>query len=90
MAQVAGWERAPGLVMGFHALLGLWLIYRLGRKAGLGENWALLGPLLLALLGLSGYVANLLGHLDSDGFLRFLRRCGEMRRRDHGVQSHQR
>jgi hypothetical protein len=48
VAQVTGWGPAPNLVMGLHALAGLWLVYLLGRKAGLEADWALLGSLLLA------------------------------------------
>jgi len=47
-AQVAGWNAAPGLVMGLHALAGLWLVYALGRAVGLETGWAWLGALLLA------------------------------------------
>lgn len=47
-AQVVGWTHAPGLVMGMHALLGLWLVYRLGLSLGLEREWAWLGSLLLA------------------------------------------
>jgi hypothetical protein len=48
VAQVIGWELAPGLVLGLHSLVGLWLMYRLGREAGLEAGWAWLGALLLA------------------------------------------
>jgi len=34
--------------MGIHALVGLWLIYALGRSVGLAAGWAWLGALLLA------------------------------------------
>jgi hypothetical protein len=48
VAEVFGWELAPALTMGAHALLGLWLIYRLARAAGLARGWAWLAALLLA------------------------------------------
>ncbi len=48
VAKLTGWGLAPGLTLGLHALLGLWLVYRLGRAAGLGAGWAWLGALLLA------------------------------------------
>ena len=35
-------------MLGLHALFGLWLVYRLGREAGLEAGWAWLGALLLA------------------------------------------
>jgi hypothetical protein len=47
-ASFTGWDAAPGLVMGIHALAGLWLIYGLGRSVGLEAGWAWLGALLLA------------------------------------------
>jgi len=47
-AQLVGWECAPGLVMGLHALIGLWLVFRLARGLGLEAGWAWLGVLLLA------------------------------------------
>jgi hypothetical protein len=47
-APVAGWDSAPGLVLGLHALAGLWLVYALGRAAGLGGGPAWFGSLLLA------------------------------------------
>ncbi|MDD2764781.1 MAG: hypothetical protein PHE83_12495 [Opitutaceae bacterium] len=48
MAQITGWEHAPGLVLGLHALLGLWLVLRLAHAAGLETGWAWLGALMLA------------------------------------------
>jgi hypothetical protein len=48
VAQVAGWNAAPGLVMAVHALVGLCLTYALGRTVGLQAGWAWLGALLLA------------------------------------------
>ena len=48
VAQVVGWELAPGLVLVLHSLVGLWLLYRLGREAGPEAGWAWLGALLLA------------------------------------------
>ena len=48
VAKLTGWGLAPGLTLGFHALLGLWLVYRLGREAGLGAGGAWWGALLLA------------------------------------------
>ena len=48
VAQVAGLDVAPGLVLGLHSLIGLWLLYRLGRDASLEAGWAWLGTLLLA------------------------------------------
>ena len=34
-AGIAGWDLAPGLVIGLHALLGLMVMYWLGRHVGL-------------------------------------------------------
>jgi hypothetical protein len=48
MAAIFGWDLAPALTMGAHALLGLWLVYRLAREAGLAPGWAWFGALLLA------------------------------------------
>ena len=48
MAAVTGWVLAPGLVIGLHALLGLWLVYLLAREVGLEPGWARLGVLALA------------------------------------------
>ncbi len=48
VAKLTGWGLAPGLTLGLHALLGLWLVYLLGREAGLDAGWAWLGALLLA------------------------------------------
>lgn len=45
---LVGWHLGPGLVMGSHALLGLWLVYRLARETGLEASWAWLAALLLA------------------------------------------
>jgi hypothetical protein len=47
-AQLVGWACAPGLVMGLHALVGLWLTLRMARGLGLEAGWAWLGVLLLA------------------------------------------
>jgi hypothetical protein len=47
-AKITGWDAAPGLVMGLHALLGLWLVSRLGRECGLERGWVWLGVLMLA------------------------------------------
>ena len=47
-ARCAGWDAAPGLVMGLHALAGLWLTFILGRALGLKAAWAWFGALLLA------------------------------------------
>lgn len=46
-AKIVGWALAPGLVMGLQALFGAWLMYRVGREAGLESGWAWLGVLLL-------------------------------------------
>jgi hypothetical protein len=46
-AGIVGWDMAPGLVIGLHAVLGLVLIYWLGREFGLEAGWAWLGALLL-------------------------------------------
>ena len=46
-AGIVGWDRAPVLAMSLHALIGLWLMYRLGREFGLEAGWAWLGALLL-------------------------------------------
>lgn len=48
VAAIAGWPAAPALVMVLHALAGLWLVYLLGRRAGLEAGWSWLGALLLA------------------------------------------
>jgi hypothetical protein len=48
LARVAGWDLAPGLTIVLHALLGIFLVYRLGRVAGLEAGWSWLGALLLA------------------------------------------
>jgi 4-amino-4-deoxy-L-arabinose transferase-like glycosyltransferase len=48
MAQVAGWNLTPGLILVLHALLGVFLVYRMGCVAGLETGWAWLGALLLA------------------------------------------
>ena len=39
VAKLTGWGLAPGLTLGLHALLGLWLVYRLGRA----RSWRRLG-----------------------------------------------
>jgi hypothetical protein len=46
-AGIAGWNLAPGLVIGLHALFGLLLMYRLGRAFGLEPGWASMGAILL-------------------------------------------
>ena len=48
VAHVVGWELAPTVTMVLHALLGLWLVYLLGRECGLETGWAWLGSMLLA------------------------------------------
>jgi hypothetical protein len=48
VAKLAGWNVAPGVVMGLHALLGLLLMYWLGKAVGLNAGLAWLGSLLLA------------------------------------------
>ncbi len=48
VSRVTGWDAAPGWVMGLHALGGLGLVFLVGRKAGLGDGWALVGSLMLA------------------------------------------
>jgi len=50
MAFVSGWERVGDWVVGGHALLGLLLVYALGRRLGLRPWWTLAGT---ALVGLS-------------------------------------
>jgi len=47
-SRVASWALAPGLVMALHSLLGLWLVYRLGRACGLAPGWAWLAALIMA------------------------------------------
>ena len=47
-AKLVGWTLAPGLVLGLHALIGLWLVYLLGRTVGLEAGWAWFGALLVA------------------------------------------
>jgi hypothetical protein len=47
-AAVAGWPAAPAIVLILHALAGLWLVYLLGRHAGLEAGWSWLAALLLA------------------------------------------
>jgi hypothetical protein len=48
VAHVVGWSHAPSVTIVLHALLGLWLVYLLGRELGLERGWAWLGPMLLA------------------------------------------
>jgi hypothetical protein len=47
VAQVAGWNLAPRLILILHALAGLLLIFQLARAFGLGAGWSWLGALLL-------------------------------------------
>ena len=56
-AQVVGWDLTPPLTMAVQALLGLWLVYRLGRELGLERGWAWIGPLLLAASPLYVYMS---------------------------------
>jgi hypothetical protein len=46
-ARMVGWDLAPALIMGLHALCGLVVMYLLGRQFGLGPGWAWIGALLL-------------------------------------------
>jgi Dolichyl-phosphate-mannose-protein mannosyltransferase len=48
VAHVVGWDLAPTLTAVLHALLGLWLVYLLGREAGLEPGWAWIGTMVLA------------------------------------------
>ncbi len=47
-ARLAGWTLGPALALILQALLGLWLVYLLGRAMGLGAGWAWLGALIVA------------------------------------------
>jgi hypothetical protein len=48
MAHVVGWNLTASVTMIFHALLGLWLVYLLGREFGLEPGWAWAGAMILA------------------------------------------
>ena len=48
VAHIAGWSVAPILTVVLHSLLGLWLVYLLGRAFGLESGWAWCGAMLLA------------------------------------------
>lgn len=48
VAHIVGWSLAPSVTLVLHALLGLWLVYLLGRELGLEPGWAWLGPMILA------------------------------------------
>ena len=48
MAWVTGWDVAPHVIMVWHALLGVILMYGLAREAALSRGWAALGTALLA------------------------------------------
>jgi hypothetical protein len=47
-APFAGWDRACDLVIVIHSLLGLLLVFALGRSFGLEPAWALLGAVIAA------------------------------------------
>jgi len=57
MATVTGWDAAPGLVVGLHALLGVLLVYALGREFGLPPGWSAIGALGLAASPLYFYLS---------------------------------
>lgn len=63
LSEVVGWELGPGLAMGIHSLLGLWLSYRLARALGLEAGWAGLGAVMLAVSPLYLFLSL---HLMSD------------------------
>jgi hypothetical protein len=48
VAHFASWRYAGDIVLLFHSLAGLALVYALGRRFGLPPPWALLGSLVLA------------------------------------------
>lgn len=47
-AYVVGWRHAGDVVLLFHSLAGLALIYALGRRVGLSRHWSMAGAALLA------------------------------------------
>lgn len=47
VATVTGWGSAAGLTMGIHAILGVLLVYVLGRESGLSPGWSAMGALML-------------------------------------------
>jgi hypothetical protein len=48
VAHSVGWNLAPTVTAVLHALFGLWLVYLLGREAGLEPGWAWIGTMVLA------------------------------------------
>ena len=46
---LAGWKHAGDLVLVLHSLAGLVVVFALGRRLGLGEPWAALGAVVVAL-----------------------------------------
>jgi len=48
VAHLVGWNLAPSVCIVLHSLLGLWLLYLLGRELGLEPGWAWLAAMLLA------------------------------------------
>jgi len=48
VAHVVGWNLTASVTMVLHALLGLWLVYLLGREFGLEAGWAWVGAMILA------------------------------------------
>jgi len=47
VAHSVGWNLAPTVTAVLHALFGLWLVYLLGREAGLEPGWAWIGTMVL-------------------------------------------
>jgi len=49
VAGMTNWIYAAGLTVGIHAILGVLLVYALGRESGLSRGWSALGCVLLGL-----------------------------------------
>lgn len=56
-AAATDWDVAAGLTLGVHAMLGLLLMYALGRDAGLSPGWAGIGTALLGTSPLYHFVS---------------------------------
>ena len=48
VAWVAGWRHSGDILLIFHSLVGIALLYALGLRCGLPAPWALFGSALLA------------------------------------------
>lgn len=46
-SMITSWQCGPGLVIGLHAILGVLVVYALGRCTGLSPGWSALGSLIL-------------------------------------------